>query len=380
MDPCSRHRHLDGFEVTTPARPIPATISVDRLTTSQQLSEFAQFEHQLDGTQPFVRVVRVDASGAVLDLLPPDASVERCVTTDNCVSVLARMPGASLHIEAWPRATTIRVAAMTHTLADEIAERLRREVPKPAAGTVSVRIWHHNCDRSATSADRSIQAQRWGDIATNYPGRVRQSIDALTALESPVGAGKLILWHGPPGTGKTTALRALMRAWSTWCQPQYIADPEKFFAEPAYMTQVLTTVPVAKVGPSLGRAAEPESVWRLVVAEDSDEYLRASARRDAGAALGRLLNLADGILGQGMNVLLLLTTNEETSRLHPALVRPGRCLAAVEFPAFDAAEASEWLGRSVDQSMTLAELLERRGDLTRFGVAPQRRESVGQYL
>lgn len=103
MDPCSRHRHLDGVAVTTPARPIPATISVDRLTTSQQLSEFAQFEYQLDGTQPFVRVVRVDASCAVLDLLPPEASIERCVTTDNSVAVLARLPGASLHIEAWPR-------------------------------------------------------------------------------------------------------------------------------------------------------------------------------------------------------------------------------------------------------------------------------------
>lgn len=165
MDPRSGYRHLDGIEVTTPARPIPA-ISADRLTTSQQLSEFAQSEHQFEGTQPFVPVVLADA------LL---------------------------------------------------------------------------------------------------------SLDALTALESPIGAGKIILWHGPPGTGKTRALRARMRAWSMWCQQQYIADPKKFFAEPAYMTQVLTNVPVAKVGPSLTRAAEPESVWRLVVAEDSDEYLRARA-------------------------------------------------------------------------------------------------------
>lgn len=139
-------------------------------------------------------------------------------------------------------------------------------------------------------------------------------------------------------------------------------------------------MPVARVGPSLTRAGEPEAIWRLVVAEDSDEYLRASARRDAGAALGRLLNLADGILGQGMNVLLLLTTNEETSRLHPALVRPGRCLAAVEFPPFDPTQASAWLGKAVDQSMTLAELLERRGDLTRVGIDPPPREPVGQYL
>lgn len=52
-------------------------------------------------------------------------------------------------------------------------------------------------------------------------------------------------------------------------------------------------------------------MWRLIVAEDSDDYLRASARRDAGAGLSRLLNLTDGILGQGFNVLVLITTNEE---------------------------------------------------------------------
>jgi len=364
---------------TQPARPIPTTITVDRMTTSHQLAELAYFEHQLDGAQPFVRVVRVDTSCAAVDLLPAEAVIERCVTTDNSVAVLARLPDATVHIEALSRATTIRVAATTHTRADELAERLRSVVADSPSGTVSVRIWHHNCDRSATSADRSIEAPRWDDIAENYPPAARTSLHALAALTTPSGTGKLILWHGPPGTGKTTALRSLMRTWSTWCQPQYIADPEKFFAEPAYMTQVLTTAPVAKVGPSLTRAGQPEAIWRLIVAEDSDEYLRASARRDAGAALGRLLNLADGILGQGMNVLVLLTTNEETSRLHPALVRPGRCLAAVEFPAFDPHDASDWLGEHVGQAMTLAELLERRGDLSRVGIGPQPRE-IGQYL
>lgn len=171
-----------------------------------------------------------------------------------------------------------------------------------------------------------------------------------------------------------------MRSWSPWCQPQYVADPEKFFSEPAYMTEVLTTPPTAAAGPSLSSAGQPEAMWRLIVAEDSDEYLRATARRDAGAALGRLLNLADGILGQGMNVLFLLTTNEETSRLHPALVRPGRCLAAIQFPQFEEQQAARWAGRPVGRSMTLAELLELRGDLARLGDNDHNHDGIGQYL
>jgi len=378
VDQGRRHCDLDGDEVS--ARAIPATIAVDRMTTHANLAEFAHFAFEIDGSQPFVRVVRIDAPCAPADLLPAGSVVERCVTSDTSVVVLARLRDATVMVQAFPRASTIHVSAESHARADQVAAEVHAKAPEPLSGTTTVRVWHHNCDRAPTSADRNIEAPRWVDIAANYPSTARAAVTALREVVRPIGAGKLVLWHGPPGTGKTTALRALMREWSSWCQPQYIADPEVFFAEPAYMTYVLTTAPVARVGPTLTAAGQPEAIWRLVIAEDSDEYLRATARRDAGAALGRLLNLADGILGQGMNVLVLLTTNEETSRLHPALVRPGRCLAAIEFPAFDQHDASQWLGQPVDVSMTLAELLEQRGDIGRVGAPPRRLEPIGQYL
>ena len=62
------------------ARRIAARVNVDRLTTHTNLMEFAHFELELDGSQPFVRVLRIEASCAPLDLLPEDAVVERCVT------------------------------------------------------------------------------------------------------------------------------------------------------------------------------------------------------------------------------------------------------------------------------------------------------------
>jgi hypothetical protein len=82
--------------------------------------------------------------------------------------------------------------------------------------------------------------------------------------------------------------------------------------------------------------------------------------RDVGR---RLLNTTDGVLGQSTKAMVLLTTNEELTRLHPALARPGRCLARTEFLKFSQHEARTWLGdggSSPSGGTTLAELFEAR--------------------
>ena len=64
-----------------------------------------------------------------------------------------------------------------------------------------------------------------------------------------------------------------------------------------------------------------------------------------GQRLSRLLNVVDGLIGQGLRVLVLVTTNEPLRSLHPAVSRPGRCAAQVEFTAFPPQEADAWLER-----------------------------------
>jgi DNA polymerase III delta prime subunit len=51
--------------------------------------------------------------------------------------------------------------------------------------------------------------------------------------------GKLILFHGPPGCGKTFAIRALLRSWCEWCAPELLIDPESAFGETRYLIQLL---------------------------------------------------------------------------------------------------------------------------------------------
>ncbi len=105
--------------------------------------------------------------------------------------------------------------------------------------------------------------------------------------------------------------------------------------------------------------------WRLLVLEDTGELLQPDAKAVIGQGLSRFLNLADGLIGQGLRVLVLVTTNEEIRKLHPAVARPGRSAANVLFAPLGDEEAISWLaahgveGDGGRSSATIAELYAR---------------------
>jgi hypothetical protein len=229
---------------------------------------------------------------------------------------------------------------------ERLAAALRAE-PVPVED-VALRFW--SSERNRPRRRRSADAPEWAAIEHNYPRAVRAALARLIAARRPEG-GSLLLWHGAPGTGKTHAIRALARAWRPWCTVHCITDPEALLLDPEYLLRVVTS----KV-----REDEPAD-WRLVVLEDAGELMDASARAEIGQGLSRVLNLTDGLLGQDVRTLLLVTTNEPIARMHPAVRRPGRCWAAVEFTAFEPAEGAAWLAlrdvhRAPGRAATLAEL------------------------
>ncbi|MDQ3608638.1 MAG: ATPase, partial [Actinomycetota bacterium] len=65
--------------------------------------------------------------------------------------------------------------------------------------------------------------------------------------------------------------------------------------------------------------------------------------------------------GLGLKALVLVTTNDPLVQLHPAVARPGRTWAQVEFGPLPAQEAGDWLAARgadarVEGATTLAEL------------------------
>jgi hypothetical protein len=316
------------------------TAAAQWTTTSESL------EAVLPYAQSTVRAHRMQS--ALLDLAPLYGELAFALVTlrrgTAHVDIAAENPERTGEIERWLRATFA---------APEATER--REIV--------VRFW--SCSpHGAGGSSRTITVPPLEEIEANYPTGVRDRLARLASPEfRPGEGGQLILWYGPPGTGKTYALRALGWEWRDWCELHYVIDPEVFFGQRAdYMIDVLLDEDELLL--DRGEVADIRPKWRLLVLEDTGELLAADAKHTTGQGLSRLLNLVDGMVGQGLRVLVLVTTNEPLRRLHPAVARPGRCAARIEFEPFDEAEAAAWLAtRGVRTegagALTLAHLFAR---------------------
>ena len=347
----------------------------------------------------YQEALRRDLSRLASDNWPTTARLETedaawaSTAPEGSSAVLELAGGALAFVDVGFGNAFAQVAATSDEAVKAALEAVRERLPRASRereGRVPVRFWSYG-PHGPMPMGRTLSVPSWEEIAPNYPVETAAGLARLMSGDLPWRGGQLILWHGETGTGKTTALRALAREWSSWCEPHYITDPEKFFGDQSdYMLSVMLAdqpfldeeedsggtgyvpfvgggiwagPPFAMVAHGGSPSDKPEGApsWRLLILEDTGELLAADARIQAGQGLSRFLNVVDGLIGQGLRILVLVTTNEEIGRLHPAVARPGRCAANVLFTQIPPEQANAWLAErdhdaTVSEPLTLAAL------------------------
>jgi len=324
---------------------------------------------QFAGTEPFTREISFFGQLlAPLTLLPADAVIVATHRHSYGAFIHAQCALGSILIEARGAWIGVRVSSGSIEQGDALIDDIRDRAPLDGANGHELRVWHDHGGQ-ITWSKRRVELPTWSGVRCNYPTKVAGRLELLMGLTPPFACGRIIVFHGEPGTGKTSAVRALIKEWAPWCSAHLVPEPESFFTNTSLLDTVAHGRYQFQTGTALRHAARPEPDWRVLIAEDADDLLHSPAG-EPSVALTHLFNMTDGIVGQDANAIYLITTNEPLERIHPALLRPGRCLARIEFGRFATGEARAWLpadlGSKVHSSTTLAEMYELRGDHERI--------------
>ncbi len=159
-------------------------------------------------------------------------------------------------------------------------------------------------------------------------------------LSRPKDKG-LVLLHGLPGTGKTTYLRYMIGK----------IKKKVLFLSPGVAKDIMNPEFVQLL------VDNPDSV---MIIEDA-ESLIMDRRFSSGASVSALLNIADGLMADFLNVQIVCTFNSPLTMVDTALMRQGRLIAKYEFGKLGIAKAqrlSNHFGfdNIIAEPMTIAEL------------------------
>ncbi|MEI8405064.1 MAG: DUF5925 domain-containing protein [Actinomycetes bacterium] len=354
----------------SPADPAHFTISLDRDGLAN-LTDFALFDAVLTGGYPHGWGAQGPAAPLealmepedMLRCFPDGAELVRSVAIGRLVEAIGRGEGYVAQLSRGQAWFMLRVAARTPEIAREVGGAIEVTMPRPVRevddpAKVDVRLWQagHYGVRSQVS---TIIAQSWDEVADNYTAATRAQLADLmdvAPVDGELRAGRIVLITGPPGVGKTNVIKTLARAWSSWCVFESVQYPERVFSDPVHLDEILqASAPAAS-------SDGDTRTFRALVLEDIDHFVSMDRTHGGEPAIGRLLNVSDGWTGSD-NVLVVMTSNMASSQMHPAITRPGRCLADISFGLLKPKEAGRLLGsgtKAPRNEVSLAEVFDLR--------------------
>ncbi len=209
-------------------------------------------------------------------------------------------------------------------------------------------------------------------ITENYSQKVVASYEhMMDCLGDEKPCGRLIIIDGDPGTGKSHLIRSIITA----AEATSIIVPNTIF----HQMSSPSMLPVL-----LDAATQARGKPLILIIEDAD---RALVDRTVGSmeALSELLNLSDGLMGELLDLRIIVTTNAARVQLDKATTRPGRLCSHISVPALSADQAAlvykRLSGKSADitKDLTLADVYLMAREEGHVG-REKTPEALGQYL
>lgn len=180
------------------------------------------------------------------------------------------------------------------------------------------------------------------NIYTHYNDDFKEISDIIISKLNEKDSSGIVLFSGVKGSGKTNYLR--------------------------YLTEQIKTKKVIYIPPNFSSVlADPEFLTfmfshtnTILIIEDAENVLK-SRKAGENQAVSNLLNLSDGLLGDGLKIQVICTFNCDILEVDDALLRPGRLIAEYKFDKLNP-EKSQSLLKEVhnidnkNEAMTLAEI------------------------
>lgn len=179
-------------------------------------------------------------------------------------------------------------------------------------------------------------------LRENYNDDLISLHPKVVSLLAQKEKSELFLFHGAPGTGKSTYIRSLV----------YSQTKKVIFLPP--------NVAAKMDAPEIANLIinNPNSI---VIIEDAEDLI-ISRNQESNSAISMLLNLTDGLLGYCLGIQFICTFNTTLNRIDPALLRKGRLSVLYEFTPLSSGKTNSLMKKlygSVPDgltSMTLADI------------------------